>query len=65
LGADHPSVATNLNNLAGLLKDQGKYAEAEPLFRRALEIYETQLGENHPSTKIVRNNFQDLLSDVK
>jgi tetratricopeptide (TPR) repeat protein len=27
-GKDHPDVATNLNNLAGLLRDQGDYAQA-------------------------------------
>ena len=31
-----PTVAIRYNNLAGLLQDQGKYAEAEPLFRRLL-----------------------------
>ncbi len=33
---DHPNVATNLNNLAMLYVGQGKYAEAEPLHKRAL-----------------------------
>ena len=31
LGAEHPAVATSLNNLAGLYQKQGRYAEAEPL----------------------------------
>jgi tetratricopeptide (TPR) repeat protein len=38
LGEEHPHVATSLYNLAGLLKDQGKYDEAEPLYRRSLAI---------------------------
>ncbi len=37
LGPPHPDVAIDLSNLAGLYVDQGKYAEAEPLFRRALD----------------------------
>jgi hypothetical protein len=48
LGKDHPTVATRYNNLALLLLDQGKYAEAEPLFRRAMEIDEKALGKDQP-----------------
>jgi tetratricopeptide (TPR) repeat protein len=33
-------VASTLNNLAALLERQGKYDEAEPLYRRALAIKE-------------------------
>jgi tetratricopeptide (TPR) repeat protein len=38
LGTDHPYVGMGYNNLAVLLKHQGNYAEAEPLYRRAIEI---------------------------
>ena len=37
-GPEHPSVANSLNNLAGLLRDTKRLAEAEPLYRRALAI---------------------------
>ncbi len=40
LGPDHPDVAQSLNNLAFLYEDQGRYAEAEPLYKRALAIDE-------------------------
>src|SRR5947209_2003532 len=43
-GSEHINVATSLNALAVLYKDQGKYAEAEPLFRRALAIWEKVRG---------------------
>ena len=36
--ARDPQHSLALNELAFELKDQGKYAEAEPLFRRALEL---------------------------
>src|SRR5262245_42400146 len=36
LGADHPNTATSFNNLAALYESQGKYAEAEQLYKRAL-----------------------------
>jgi hypothetical protein len=29
---------------------QGRYAEAEPLFLRAVAIWETALGPDHPAT---------------
>src|SRR5207302_1854663 len=34
-GPDHVTTASVLNSLAGLYRYQGKYAEAEPLHRRA------------------------------
>jgi tetratricopeptide (TPR) repeat protein len=37
-GPDHPDVATDLNNLAELLRATNRLAEAEPMYRRALEI---------------------------
>jgi len=37
-------VATSLYNLAGLYEAQGKYAEAEPLYKRSLAIREKALG---------------------
>ena len=33
LGPEHPDVGTSLNNLAVLYDDQGRYAEAEPLYK--------------------------------
>ena len=53
-----------LNNLAGLLKAEGKYAEAEPLYRRALGIDEKALGSEHPYTALDLSNLA-LLLDAK
>ncbi len=39
-GPDDPRLALTLNNLAFLYATQGKYAEAEPLYQRALAIFE-------------------------
>ena len=44
---EHPDVAQTLNNLAGLYHSQGQYAKAEPLYERALAIYEEALGPDH------------------
>ena len=60
LGPEHPNVATSLNNLAGLYEDQGKYAEAEPLYRRALAIQENALGPMHPHLAKSLNNLAGL-----
>src|SRR3954470_19371642 len=40
LGPEDPDVAQSLANLANLYRDQGRLAEAEPLYRRALAVRE-------------------------
>jgi tetratricopeptide (TPR) repeat protein len=41
-------ISTALDRLAVVCEDQQKYAEAEPLRRRSLEIKERAWGERHP-----------------
>lgn len=41
---------------------QGKYEEAERLFRRALTITEATLGESHPHFPAGLNNLAGLLA---
>ncbi|WP_423202526.1 CHAT domain-containing tetratricopeptide repeat protein [Microcystis flos-aquae] len=57
LGDNHPDTATSLNNLAALYRVQGRYSEAEPLYKQALAIWKQQLGDNHPDTAISLNNL--------
>ena len=38
----------------------GRYAEAEPLYRRSLAIREKQLGPDHPDVATSLNNLADL-----
>jgi tetratricopeptide (TPR) repeat protein len=64
LGKEHPDVATSLNNLASLYYSQGKYAEAEPLYQRAIAILIATLGENHPNIQTVRKNYFRMLSQL-
>jgi len=40
LGPDHHDVGIPINDLAGLYSDQGRYSDAEPLYKRALAITE-------------------------
>ena len=42
-GNDHPNVAQTLNNLGLIYQDQGRYAQAETLYKRSLEIWEKSL----------------------
>ena len=48
VGPDHPSVAASLNNLAELYRTQGHYAQTEPLYKRAMGIWEKALGASYP-----------------
>jgi CHAT domain-containing protein/tetratricopeptide (TPR) repeat protein len=56
-GINHPNYATSLNALAVLYKNQARYADAEPLYKRALAIYEKASGPNHPSVAVALNNL--------
>jgi hypothetical protein len=48
-GKEHPNTLTIVANLAVLYQAQGRYGEAEPLFKRALEAKERVLGKEHPT----------------
>ena len=65
LGADDPDVAASLNNLAELYRNQGKYAEAEPLYRRSLAIREKALGRDHPDVAQSLEDCAKLLRQLK
>lgn len=60
LGAEHPIVATSLNNLASLYYAQERLDAAEPLYVRALEIWQTAHGPDHPNVAKVLVNLAAL-----
>jgi tetratricopeptide (TPR) repeat protein len=63
LGANHPDVATSLNNLANLYqRAQGQYSKAEPLYQRSLAIREQALGANHPDVAVSLNNLAGCIN---
>jgi CHAT domain-containing protein len=64
LGKNHPGVATGLNNLAELYQTTGRYAEAEPLYKRSLEIRERVFGKNHPDVATSLNNLAFIYQDT-
>ncbi|BBD60135.1 NB-ARC domain-containing protein [Nostoc sp. HK-01] len=57
LGAEHPDVATSLNNLAGLYESTGRYSEAEPLHQQALALRQRLFGKEHPHVASSLNNL--------
>ena len=58
---DHRDVAASLNKLATLLYAQGKYAEAEPLYRDALKMNQRLFKGDHPDVETSLNNLAALL----
>src|SRR5262249_52238326 len=50
LGHDHPSVARTEDNLARLLCEQERFAEALPTADEALAIRRAKLGDRHYET---------------
>ena len=63
-GKQDPRLATSLNNLALLYRAQGKYAQAEPLYKRSLAIREKALGPEHPDLAL-NLNYLALLYETQ
>ena len=57
-------VARASNELAQLLQYTNRLGETEPLMRRALEIAEAALGDQHPNVAVCLNNLAMLLQDT-
>ncbi len=60
-GADHPDVATRLNNLGNVLHDLDDLAGARDCFERALKIDEAAFGPDHPKVAVRANNLGSVL----
>jgi len=63
-GPNHPDTATSLNNLAGLLCDQGDLEGARRLYERTLAIREARLGADHPDTVRSRENLAAVVAEL-
>lgn len=50
-------MASSLNGLANLHREQGKYDQAASLYQRALTIREQRLGPQHPDTAQTLHDF--------
>jgi tetratricopeptide (TPR) repeat protein len=53
-----------LNNLAELYYNQGRYEEAEPLYKRALKILEDTLGPDHPEVALTLESLKALYKNL-
>ena len=62
-GSHHPDLALTLNNLGNVLFDIGKKEEALHSYREALSILQKTLGEQHPMTSTVKDNFARATTD--
>lgn len=61
-GDDRAQLATAMNAHATTLHATGRYDQAEPLFREALQITRDTLGARHPTTANRLNNLAALLN---
>jgi tetratricopeptide (TPR) repeat protein/CHAT domain-containing protein len=62
-GVNHANYGVALNSLAVVYKAQGKYGEAEELYKRDLAISEKALGTSHPHVAQTLNNLANLNSN--
>ena len=58
-------MASSLNNLVHLYDSQGGCSEAEPLYREAIKIATQVLGENHPHTQTIMENYKTMLWQLR
>src|SRR6266545_618202 len=59
-GSEDRRVARALSGLAQAYAAQNKHAEAEPIYLRALKIYQTVHGETHPEVALTLKNLAQL-----
>lgn len=62
LGEDHPLTLTSMNNLASVLREQGKYEESSKLSREVLRRRE-EADEKHPHTFTSMSNLSRVLDE--
>ncbi len=62
LGSNSLEVA---QDLAKLYVEQGRYEEAEPLYQRALHIWEQAWGSEHPEVANALENLAELIYRMK
>jgi hypothetical protein len=61
LGANNPAAAEPLNSLALICYREGRYTEAEPLFRRVMVIRAAALGWDHPLVRQCLKQYAAVL----
>jgi tetratricopeptide (TPR) repeat protein len=61
-GKNHPRIALALNNLAKVLRNKGRLAQAQAMYERALSILRKVHGDNHPHVATAMYNLGTLLA---
>ena len=62
LGPDHPATVAARNDLGVLLRKNGRYAEAESIFRDVFAAHKRRHGREHPRTAVVMSNWAQTLA---
>jgi tetratricopeptide (TPR) repeat protein len=62
-GPEHAATLAAMHDLGALLWDQGKPAEAEPVFQQSLETKRRVLGPDHPETLFALRELAALVQD--
>ncbi len=57
IGSLNPRLADSLNELGILYAKQHKYAQAEPMFQRALGVTVAAMGSDHPDVAVILRNI--------
>jgi tetratricopeptide (TPR) repeat protein len=65
LGPDHPELFNTLHNLAACYRLQQRYKDAEPLYRRALEVVRLTLGHESPDQTSCMWHYALLLRQTR
>jgi tetratricopeptide (TPR) repeat protein len=61
LGEKDARLATSLNNLANCLRSQGRYDEADPVYKRAIEAKEKSDGPFSEGLVSILENYATML----
>lgn len=64
-GPDDRVVAFNLQNLAAVYAEGGRFAEAEPLMKRSLALFEKAMGPDHPITAASLDYYARILGKAR
>ena len=64
-GPDHPEVALTLTNLGTVQQTLGRVPEARKSYARALNIFASRLGDEHPHTIQARRLLAELDGTAK
>lgn len=60
-GPNDPRIVTSLNNLGNCYRQQGKFAEAEPCYKRAIEVQTRLKGPLSPDMVPIFDNYAKML----